>query len=280
VISLIVLAAEALIQDVHNLEKDEHARIRCMGSAATDLVKNFAEVLQRIDRAASRAGRGAEEITLVAVTKTHPASKIVSLYEAGARHFGENRVQERESKLSDTVNLGATWHMIGHLQKNKVARVPGMFDSVDSVDSIALGEKLDRAAAECLSSKNVNGELNPHANKNRLRVLIEVKLDSEPAKSGASDEELPRLVEAMLRMPHLNLQGLMGVPRYFDNPEDARPYFRHLRELRDDLRKGMGAQALPVLSMGMSHDFEIAIEEGATEVRVGTSLFGKRDYTE
>jgi hypothetical protein len=251
-----------------------------MGSAATDIVKNFEDVRQRIDRAASRAGRRAEEITLVAVTKTHPSSKIVSLYEAGARHFGENRVQERESKLADTVNLDATWHMIGHLQKNKVARVLRLFDSVDSVDSIALAERLDRAAGECLRSKNVNGDLNPHADDNRLRVLIEVKLDPEPAKSGASDEELPRLVEVLSRMPHINLQGLMGVPPYFDNPEEARPYFRHLRELRDNLRKGMGAQSLPILSMGMSHDFEIAIEEGATEVRVGTSLFGQRDYAE
>ncbi len=251
-----------------------------MGSTATDLLKNFNDVRQRIDKAASRAGRRAKEITLVAVTKTHPTSKIVSLYKAGARHFGENRVQERESKVADTLTLEATWHMIGHLQKNKVARVPRMFDSVDSVDSIALAEKLDRAAGEFLRGKNENGDLNPPADNNRLRVLIEVKLDPEPAKSGASDEELPSMVEAMLRMPHLNLQGLMGVPPYFDNPEDARIYFRHLRELRDNLCKGMGAQSLPVLSMGMSHDFEIAIEEGATEVRVGTSLFGQRDYTE
>jgi pyridoxal phosphate enzyme (YggS family) len=249
-----------------------------MGTAATDLVKNFEDVRQRIGQAASRAGRRADEITLVAVTKTHPTAKIVSLYEAGVRHFGENRVQERESKLAGTANLDASWHMIGHLQKNKVARVPRMFDSVDSVDSITLAEKLDRAAGEFLT--NGNGDLNPHAANNRLRVLIEVKLDPEPAKSGASDEELPRLVEAILRMSHLNLQGMMGVPPYFDNPEHARPYFRHLRELRDKLRKDTGAEALPVLSMGMSHDFEIAIEEGATEVRVGTSLFGQRDYTE
>jgi pyridoxal phosphate enzyme (YggS family) len=265
---------------VNNMEKDERARIHCMGSAAADLAKNFESVLQRVERAALRAGRRADEITLVAVTKTHSASKIVSLYEAGARHFGENRVQERESKLAETVALDATWHMIGHLQKNKVARVPRMFNTVDSVDSIALAEKLDRAAGECLKSKNENGDMNPHLGDNRLRVLIEVKLDPDPAKSGASDEDLPRLVEAVLRLPHLNLRGLMGVPPYFDNPEEARPYFRHLSELRDNLCKGMGAQSLPVLSMGMSLDFEIAIEEGATEVRVGTSLFGQRDYAE
>jgi PLP dependent protein len=266
------------------LVKDDHARIRCMGSASQEISKNFADVLQRIDTAASRTGRRAEEITLVAVTKTHPASKILDLYQAGARHFGENRIQERESKLAETAKLDATWHMIGHLQKNKVSRVPRMFDSVDSVDSILLAEKLDRAMSEFIAGseieKNNQAELHRGANDRRVRVLIEVKLDPEPAKSGASDEEVPRLVEALLRMPHLHLQGLMGVPPYFDDPEGARPYFRHLRELRDNLRKEMGAQVLPVLSMGMSHDFEIAIEEGATEVRVGTSLFGVREYAQ
>ena len=260
--------------------KDERARIRRMGSASVEITKNLADVLERIDRAADRAGRRPEEITLVAVTKTHSASKILSLYEAGARHFGENRVQERESKLAQTAKLDATWHMIGHLQKNKVARVPRMFDSVDTIDSIALAEKLDHAAGEFLKRKNENGDLRPHLYDNRLRVLIEVKLDPEPAKSGASSEELPRLVESVLRMPHLNLQGFFGVPPYFDNPGDARSYFRHLRELRDKIREEIGTQSLPVLSMGMSHDFEIAIEEGATEIRVGTSLFGKREYAE
>jgi pyridoxal phosphate enzyme (YggS family) len=251
-----------------------------MGSASNEISTNYVEVLQRINQAATRAGRQANEITLIAVTKTHPVSKILSLYEAGARHFGENRVQERESKLADTAKLDATWHMIGHLQKNKVARVPRMFDSVDSVDSIVLAEKLDRSAGEFLKSENENRDLQLDAYDKRLRVLIELKLDPEPAKSGALDEEVPRLVEAILRMPHLNLQGLMGVPPYFDNPEDARPYFRHLRELRDNIRKELGTQRLPVLSMGMSHDFEIAIAEGATEVRVGTSLFGQREYAE
>jgi pyridoxal phosphate enzyme (YggS family) len=251
-----------------------------MGSASNEISTNYVEVLQRINQAATRAGRQAYEITLIAVTKTHPVSKILSLYEAGARHFGENRVQERESKLADTAKLDATWHMIGHLQKNKVARVPRMFDSVDSVDSIVLAEKLDRSAGEFLKSENENRDLQLDAYDKRLRVLIELKLDPEPAKSGALDEEVPRLVEAILRMPHLNLQGLMGVPPYFDNPEDARPYFRHLRELRDNIRKELGTQRLPVLSMGMSHDFEIAIAEGATEVRVGTSLFGQREYAE
>ena len=251
-----------------------------MGSASSEILRNFTEVRQRIDAAASRSGRRPEEITLIAVTKTHPVSKILSLYEAGARHFGENRVQERESKLVETGRLNSTWHMIGHLQKNKVARVPGMFQSVDSVDSFALAEKLDRAVGEFLKSKDRTDNSKPGTFENRLRVLIEVKLDPEPAKSGASDEDVPRLVESILHMPHLNLQGLMAVPPFFDNPEAARPYFRRLRELRDNLRKEMRTDILPVLSMGMSHDFEIAIEEGTTEVRVGTALFGERDYAQ
>jgi pyridoxal phosphate enzyme (YggS family) len=158
-----------------------------MGSASNEISTNYVEVLQRINQAATRAGRQANEITLIAVTKTHPVSKILSLYEAGARHFGENRVQERESKLADTAKLDATWHMIGHLQKNKVARVPRMFDSVDSVDSIVLAEKLDRSAGEFLKSENENRDLQLDAYDKRLRVLIELKLDPEPAKSGALD---------------------------------------------------------------------------------------------
>lgn len=251
-----------------------------MDPAVQEVLKNFNAVRQRIAIAASRSGRRPDEVTLIAVTKTHPASKIISLYQAGARHFGENRVQERESKLAETARLDATWHMIGHLQKNKIARVPGIFNSIDSIDSLALAEKLDRSAGEFLKDKNNTPDLIQNAFVNRLRVLIEVKLDPEPAKSGASESEVPSLVESILRMPHLNLQGLMSVPPYFDEPETVRPFFRRLRELRDRVRERVGSPVLPVLSMGMSHDFEIAIEEGATEVRVGTSLLGTRDYAE
>ncbi|HXC33421.1 MAG TPA: YggS family pyridoxal phosphate-dependent enzyme [Verrucomicrobiae bacterium] len=232
-----------------------------MSAKPAALVENLEWVRERISVAAVRAGRRAGEITLIAVSKTHSAGNIQQLYEAGVRHFGENRVQERESKLSQTTGLQADWHMIGHLQKNKAARAVQLFSSIDSVDSLAVAERLDRAPAESAS---------------RLRVLIEVKLDPEPAKSGAVAQELPPLVAAISRLPHLELRGLMGIPPYFDNPEEARPFFRHLRELRDALRAEMGPEALPVLSMGMSHDFEIAIEEGATEIRVGTALFGAR----
>jgi pyridoxal phosphate enzyme (YggS family) len=261
-----------------------HVRIRTMGSASRELTENLAQVRERIEISAARAGRRPEGITLIAVSKTHSARKIMELYEAGVRHFGENRVQERESKLTQVAGIAAIWHMIGHVQKNKAARAVSLFDSIDSVDSAALAEKLERAksefttqgvenlergAANAISAEPPSGKL--------LRVLIEVKLDTEPAKSGVDGKDLPRVVEAITRMPHLDLRGLMGVPPYFDNPEDARPYFRHLRELRDAMRVQLGPERLPVLSMGMSHDLEIAIEEGATEVRVGTALFGERD---
>jgi len=252
-----------------------------MGSASREIVENLARLRERIELAASRTGRHREEITLIAVSKTHSARKIQELYEAGVRHFGENRVQERESKIAHVAGLDATWHMIGHVQKNKAARAAQLFDSIDSVDSVALAEKLDRAREEFNSEVKEKRQANDKsvysASGKLLRVLIEVKLDPEPAKSGADGEDLPRLVKAIVRLPHLELRGLMGVPRYFDDPEEARPHFRRLRELRDAVRAQMGTGVLPVLSMGMSHDFEIAIEEGATEVRVGTALFGERE---
>jgi pyridoxal phosphate enzyme (YggS family) len=254
-----------------------------MNSASGALADNLARVRERMELAAARSGRRAEEITLIAVSKTHSARKIQELYEAGVRHFGENRVQERESKLSHLAGLDATWHMIGHVQKNKAARAVRLFDSIDSVDSVALAEKLDRARTDFTTEDTENTEKGKTRNEsrlfapgNRLCVLIELKLDPEPARSGVAGEDLRRLAEAILRMPHLDLRGLMGVPPFFDDPEEARPHFRRLRELRDAVRAQMGPEILPVLSMGMSHDFEIAIEEGATEVRVGTALFGER----
>jgi pyridoxal phosphate enzyme (YggS family) len=249
-----------------------------MSPTSGALTDNLARVRERIAVAASRAGRRAEEITLVAVSKTHSARKIQELYEAGERHFGENRMQERESKLAHLAGLDATWHMIGHLQKNKAARAARLFNSIDSVDSVVLAEKLNRAREEFDEEKiNTGAESIQSAIGKRLRVLIEVKLDPEPAKSGIDGKDLPRLVKAIARMPHLDLCGLMGVPPYFDDPEEVRPFFRRLRELRDSVRAQMGAEMLPVLSMGMSQDLEIAIEEGATEVRVGTALFGERE---
>ncbi len=252
-----------------------------MSPASARLTENLARVRERIDLAASRAGRRPEEITLIAVSKTHSARKIQELYEAGARHFGENRVQERESKLAHSAGLDATWHMIGHVQKNKVAKAVRLFDSIDSVDSAALAEKLNRAreefSAEIKEKPGSNTEPIRAGSGKLLRVLIEVKLDPELAKSGVDGRDLPKLVEAITNLPHLDLRGLMGVPPYFDDPEEARPFFRRLRDFREDMRAQLGSDILPVLSMGMSHDFEIAIEEGATEVRVGTALFGERE---
>jgi PLP dependent protein len=258
-----------------------------MSSARTAIAENLALVQERIEQAASSAKRRAEQITLIAVSKTHSARKIQALYEAGVRHFAENRIQERESKLLQVADLDIVWHMIGHLQKNKSARAARLFEAVDSVDSLALAEKLDRARAELTVEHGAPtkqgartepnaGSSHPTA-ESRLRLLIEVKLDPEPAKSGVQGDEVPKLATALLRLPHLELRGLMGVPPYFDNPEQARPYFRRLRELRDAARDQMKTDALPVLSMGMSHDFEIAIQEGATEIRVGTALFGARE---
>jgi PLP dependent protein len=241
-----------------------------MTPVSGELNENLTHVRERIALAAARVGRSSGEITLVAVSKTHSAKKIQQLYEAGVSHFGENRVQEWESKLAALAGVKATWHMIGHLQKNKITRAAQLFDSVDSVDSIALAEKLNRARDEL--------NLAPKAGVPPLiRVLIEIKLDPEPAKSGIDGESLPRLVRAITQLSHLHLCGLMGVPPYLDDPEQARPYFRRLRELRDAVHDQMGEKILPVLSMGMSHDMEVAIEEGATEVRVGTALFGERE---
>jgi len=171
-------------------------------------------------------------------------------------------VQEWEGKQSGIQDLNATWHLIGHLQSNKAARAAKLFDSIDSVDDFALAQRLDRARSESGGTE-------------RMRVLIEVHIAKEEAKSGAAIEELPALVEKVMTLPKLQLAGLMCIPPFAENAEEARPHFKRLRELRDGLAKRLGL-GLPVLSMGMSHDFEVAIEEGATEVRVGTALFGTR----
>ncbi len=249
------------------------------------IAANLERIRERIARAATRAGRRPEEITLVAVSKTFPSEAIRAGYELGLRHFGENRVQEWESKRAGLVDLDASWHLIGHLQSNKARRAAQMFHAIDSVDSFELAQKLARAVAESA--------------RHRLPVLIEVRLSPEETKTGAVEDDLPRLAEAMLSLPNLDLRGLMTIPPFFEDPEQVRPYFRKLREIRDSLRhlsstvspQKLVASAqtevratvsrpeeplLPELSMGMSHDFEIAIEEGATQIRLGTSLFGQR----
>jgi len=224
--------------------------------------ENLLRMQERIAGAAARAGRNADEITLIGVSKTHPANAIREAFEAGVRHFGENRVQEWEGKRTGTEGLAATWHLIGHLQNNKAVRAARLFHSIDSVDDLALAQRLDRARVEVGIPE-------------KLRVLIEVRVAPEETKSGVETREATELAEKIAGLPRLELGGLMCIPPFLEQAEKVRSYFRRLRELRDDLAKTLGL-ALPVLSMGMSHDFEVAIEEGATEVRVGTALFGTR----
>lgn len=201
----------------------------------------------------------------MAVTKTHPPERIREAYSAGLCLFGENRVQEFAGKADQLADLmGAEWHMIGHLQTNKAAKAAEFFNAVDSLDSIKLAEKLD-ASAQSLNKK--------------LAVLIEINIGGESAKSGVSPDarELEDLLLSAPQFEALEFRGLMTVPPFTDDPEDARPFFRKLRELRDAIaRRNLPAVHMDILSMGMSHEFEVAIEEGSTCVRVGTAIFGER----
>jgi pyridoxal phosphate enzyme (YggS family) len=230
--------------------------------------ENTAAVRERVAEAARRAGRRPEEIALMAVTKTHPPERIREAYAAGLRLFGENRVQEFAGKAAALADLeGAEWHMIGHLQTNKAGKAAELFGAVDSVDSVKLAEKLD-AAARNLGKK--------------VGALIEINVGGETAKSGVApdSDELEALLTTAPRFEAVEFRGLMTVPPFTDDPEDARPYFRALRELRDAIAaRKLPAVGLGVLSMGMSHDFEVAIEEGSTCVRVGTAIFGQRIAT-
>jgi pyridoxal phosphate enzyme (YggS family) len=230
------------------------------------IAEKVAAVRERVASAVRRAGRDPEEIAVMAVTKTHPPELIREAHATGLRLFGENRVQEFAAKASALADLkNAEWHMIGHLQSNKAGKAVELFTVVDSVDSLKLAEKLDAAA------RNVG---------KKLPVLIEINVGGEAAKTGvASDSrELEELLLAAPRCEALEFRGLMTVPPFTDDPEDARPYFRKLRELRDAIAaRKLSAVSMDVLSMGMSHDFEVAIAEGSTCVRVGTAIFGERD---
>jgi pyridoxal phosphate enzyme (YggS family) len=227
--------------------------------------ENIAAIQGEIAAAARRAKRRPEDIALMAVSKTHPPALIREAYDAGLRVFGENRVQEFDGKAGTLADLaGAQWHMIGHLQTNKAGKAAELFGAVDSVDSVKLAEKLD-AAARSLSKK--------------LSVLIEINVGGEAAKSGVAPDsrELEALLLIAPRLEALEFRGLMTVPPFTDDPEEARPYFRRLRQLRDVIAaRKLTAIGTDVLSMGMSHDFEVAIEEGSTCVRVGTAIFGER----
>jgi pyridoxal phosphate enzyme (YggS family) len=229
------------------------------------IAANIALIEQRIAIAAGRSGRNVGDIALMAVTKTQPAERIREAYDAGHRLFGENRVQDFAAKAGALRDLqNAEWHMIGHLQTNKAAKTAELFRAVDSVDSLKLAEKLDAAARQF---------------GRRLDVLIEINVGGEAAKSGVAPDvsALEELLRAAPRLEALVFRGLMTVPPFTDDPEGARPYFRKLRELRAAIAaRKLPAVAMTQLSMGMSHDFEVAIEEGSTCVRVGTAIFGGR----
>lgn len=233
------------------------------------LQRRLAAVQRRVAECARRVNRAPEEVTLIAVSKTHPSELVREAYLAGVRDFGENRVQEADEKVSHLKDLSrARWHLIGHLQSNKARRAVNVFDMIHSVDSPTLVERLERVCAE--------------EGRAQLPVLVQVDLAGETTKTGAAETSVPAIVERLVKCQHLQLIGLMSVPPFLPDPEQVRPYFRRLRELRDELLaqgvfrnvSGFGAGAL---SMGMSHDFEVAIEEGATLVRVGTSVFGARN---
>jgi len=229
------------------------------------IAENITRVRERIAAVARRAGRAPDDITLMGVSKTFPAERIREAYAAGLRIFGENKVQEFAGKADALRDLtDAEWHLIGHLQTNKAAKATELFDAVDSVDSARMAEKLNGFAESAGKT---------------LSVLIEINVGGEKAKSGVApgSDELEQILQGGPRWGNLKIRGLMTVPPYTEDPEGSRGYFRQLRQIRDSI----AARALPkigtaVLSMGMSHDFEVAIEEGATCVRVGTAIFGER----
>jgi len=230
---------------------------------ATRLIDTVSTIYKRITNAAMRAGRNPEEVKLIAVTKTVTVLQIKEAIDAGLRTFGENRVQEAKAKIEE-LSAGWTmpsvsWHLIGHLQKNKAKYSVRLFDLIHSLDSAELAE-----------------ELNSQAEKiGRVQeVLLEVKLSPEETKHGVARAELLQFLKMAQALKHLRIRGLMTIPPFFEHPEEARPYFRKLRELRDEA--GSAGHPLPELSMGMSNDFEVAIEEGATMVRIGTAIFGER----
>jgi pyridoxal phosphate enzyme (YggS family) len=229
------------------------------------IVDNIVLVRERILAAARRAGRDPDDVTLMAVSKTFSAERIREAYDAGLRVFGENRVQEFAGKFDAVSELhGAEWHLIGHLQSNKAAKAVELFSAVDSVDSLRLAERLN-AAAEKLGKA--------------MPVLIEINVGGEEAKSGITlgSDELERFLLGASQWKNLAIRGLMTVPPYTDDPEDARPFFRSLRKIREQIAaRHLPNVSMEALSMGMSHDFEVAIEEGSTCVRVGTAIFGKR----
>jgi pyridoxal phosphate enzyme (YggS family) len=227
-----------------------------------EISENIAAVRQRIAAAAAAAGRDPQSVRLLAVSKTFSADHVRAAYAAGQRDFGENKVQEALQKVEATAELSIRWHLIGHLQSNKARRAASAFAAIHAIDSVDLLRRVDQAAAEAGAAPD---------------LYVQVDLAGEETKFGAPEAEVPGIVRAALECRAARLRGLMLLPPWFDDAEQARPYFRRLRLLRDRLvEDGMPLSRLGDLSMGMSHDFEVAIQEGATLVRVGTAIFGKR----
>jgi pyridoxal phosphate enzyme (YggS family) len=231
--------------------------------AQEQLAARLTAVRERIAAAASASGREAEEVKLIAISKTHPASVIKTLIELGAKDLGENRVQEAEEKITEIGRERARWHLVGHLQANKARRAVDLFDVIHSLDSLDLARRLNRLCGD--------------VGREKLQVLIQVDLGHEETKSGIDESELTHMVDGLASLTHLDLIGLMTLPPFFDDTEQSRPFFRRLRDLRDELgSRGAFGSRKGELSMGMTHDFEVAIQEGATMVRIGTAIFGER----
>src|SRR4051812_28457835 len=227
------------------------------------LSQRIGRVRLSLTEAAQRANRSLDEITLVAVSKTHPAANIEAAIAEGLTDFGENRVQEAEQKVPSIGRHAAKWHLIGHLQSNKARRAVELFDVIHSLDSADLAQRLDRVCRE--------------VGRAELPVLIQIDLGHEATKSGIDESDLTELLSVLRACTHLRLKGLMTVPPFFDDSEKVRPYFHRLRELRDQLKmQGLFGEDRGDLSMGMTHDYEVAIEEGATMLRIGTAIFGGR----
>ena len=235
-----------------------------------ELRSNLLHVEEGIAAACRRAGRSRESVALMAVSKMHPAAAITEAASLGITLFGENKVQEFQEKSAALEPMLAAQrirvHLIGHLQSNKAARAAEIFTSIDTLDSLRLAERLEESAAKLGRG---------------LPVLLEIKISDEESKSGLQPDapELQQLLDRLPDLPHLKLRGLMTVPPYLRDPEAVRPYFRQLRELRDSLSQRHPRLCFDTLSMGMSHDFVAAIEEGSTEIRLGTALFGARNYS-
>ena len=224
----------------------------------SEIRDNLLRVMERMEKAARRAGRNPGEVKLVAVSKTVDVERIREAIGAGASILGENYVQEAQKKIEE-IGRAVSWHFIGHLQSNKAKVAVRLFDAVHCVDGMALAEELNRRAQQT---------------ERKIPVMIEVNLSGETSKFGAEEEKVITLARGILKLEHLSLEGLMTMPPYFDDPEMSRPFFVQLRALKEKLAK----EGIPLkdLSMGMSNDFEVAIEEGATHVRVGTAIFGAR----